>query len=445
MDGYHQYMYFFTEDENTEDENMEDENMEDENMENMEEYHYNENIGSVIDRNDNCQLINNRKVEYYKYFYDPSRIIDYLRNNFKNLGKKYVEDLDEIFELDVDSKTLRANCIVFALYRVHFLDSKRSLQYLITILKNIEIIGKYLPNWLVRIYLDRSVLPSNKKMIQYDNEIYLVLEKILNSKNVEVYTYFCQSFTKNIHMVRSLRFLPFLNLIEGRYGINISLSREADGIISNLDIYHIMKFEEDLNIFYIIPLFSDSDHREGINNILYQSYSRWLTFYKISIERSFFSKYNNIYDLLAGTLGIKLKVKESYFYTSYDKLKQIINEADYSNVPLSQYHFIENNFTESDLENEEIQIELKEAEKKIKKLVEQGFDEVFLLHLFRKIISPQIIEYDKNLITSIYYNKDKYQLILSVIRSSNIMININVNNSFEYLSELSNLNIEYMY
>ena len=163
-------------------------------------------------------------------------------------------------------------------------------------------------------------ITKKKKYAYTANEL---IENIINSENVEIYTFDCPSFYQENYTYsnnRSFRFLPLLDTIEQDegddqlYGVNLSITREADGIVSNLDCLNIKSFQLSNKIFYT-PIFFTHD----INSVRYKSYSLWLTFYKL-MHKEFFSKYNNIYDILAGIFACSLKIKENIYYLHAEKL-----------------------------------------------------------------------------------------------------------------------------
>ena len=189
-----------------------------------------------------------------------------------------------------------------------------------------------------------------------------LFETILASPNVEVYRLDCRSTdqtdndddddnesngetkkaedeesTFSIHWTRIFRFLPLLDTIEdGKYGVNACAVREADGIVSQLDCHNLKAWSrQQVNqIFYLIPLFYETAHTQYHH---FHSYSKWLNIYKNRIaglaggmvvptgtagvaDSNYFNTHNNLYDLLAGLIAVKYKVRAEYFYSSIERL-----------------------------------------------------------------------------------------------------------------------------
>jgi hypothetical protein len=131
-------------------------------------------------------------------------------------------------------------CVSVSLYYIGNIDIKLQM-FLASIIRTVGNVKKYLPNWLVRIYIDPSVFQG---LIRYQKQIlgasifpdatereddthpypYILeyLECLFAAENVEMYTYFCDS-KESIEARRTYRFLPMLDPSVSAYAI-----READ-------------------------------------------------------------------------------------------------------------------------------------------------------------------------------------------------------------------------
>ena len=67
---------------------------------------------------------------------------------------------------------------------------------------------------------------------------------------------------------------------------------EADGIITNLDCYNLKLFEKSNKILYMVPYKDYTIHTIHTNDTepkKYDDYQTWIIFYKLYIERKYFS------------------------------------------------------------------------------------------------------------------------------------------------------------
>jgi hypothetical protein len=148
-----------------------------------------------INKTEFCSLINTKKEKYYTHTYDPKKIKKIL-DEYPNL----FVDTNEVF--DFTPKNNCCNCISLTLYYTNTDDLTPLLLYLNTIKRTIKNVSKNLKDWIVRIYLDKSVYDTviayGKKEIIDDSvkDICNLLDFYYNSENVELYTYFCENITK---------------------------------------------------------------------------------------------------------------------------------------------------------------------------------------------------------------------------------------------------------
>jgi hypothetical protein len=376
------------------------------------------NIFNPLKSDENCILINNKKVKLYKHTYNPIEILEllYCKLNIK----------DDI--LDMFDKNIRNNCCNVISISLYFTNcSIETLnKYLISIYQSIKNVKKNLNDWIVRVYFDISVYECiNKNDI--DSEIVKIFNQIMKNDIVEVYTYLCPSFADksiNINKTRILRFIPMSD-----DDVNICIVREADGIVSNLDCHNIKIFSISNKLFYL-PIFVHNYMNMNMNmNILYnddniidlynspklyQSYSTWLQLYKVIFEQEFFTNNQNIYDLLAGVFSIKLKIKKEYYQKKTIELQNRINEfiklskSDQKNKINNIVFFYNSHETCIDNLIDNIDISF---------LLNNGFDEILLLDMFKELISIKLE--DKN--------KEKHNDII-YLKNLNTLQNINQHN-----------------
>jgi hypothetical protein len=329
-----------------------------------------------------CKLESTKRISLYTKIYDPTKILKKLAENKIKYGDLlFDEKKDEV----KDNNGSRCNCISISLYYTKNFDKKLAL-YLSAIKRSVLNVENNLPEWIVRIYMDKSVYDAienkntevdnaleskntekdNLNFIEKHRETYIkVLDFLKNNKQVEIYTYSCDNVNNtNISRTRIYRFFPLIDP-----NVNISIIREADGIVTNLDCYNIKIFEQSDKLLYIVPLMLEPYNNktkvigklfDDSGNVITASYQRWLIAYKMSIDEpeDYFEEKNNIYDLLAGCFGCKLKIKSNKFN--------------------SVYKFISD----------------KISKRKSLHCCNIGFDEMLLLSLFKDIVSVDYKYYD---------------------------------------------------
>ena len=368
------------------------------------------NINNPYDTQQLCTLtsLTGRKKQYYIHHYKPkSQLLN---------DDKYLHDM---FNLEPDNETLRCNCVSITLY-IKNNNIQMLTGYLISINRTISNVANNLPDWIVRLYIDSTVFDLLDKDFSLDdnyNPATIVriqqlcsqlYQQISNSDNVEIYTITCPSPVNNnldeqgtntdettqkkeLEKTRIYRFLPLLDNIENdveegnvngvKYGTNVCVVREADGFVSQLDCHNIKCFAANDKVVYLIPMFYETAHTYDHNNYTYKSYSFWLTKYKKYFDGEFFSQYNNLYDLLAGVIAVKYKIKSQYFY---DTIQVVLNR-----------------------QNEQVDARHPTT-----------FDEELLLELFKHVISAKIIPKSTHKFThddSIEYDNREYEYILNNI------------------------------
>jgi hypothetical protein len=328
-----------------------------------------------------CILVNSKKHKYYKFNYIPSRLVEHITN------QQYLNYVKQVFDLTDDPATARCNCIsltLYSLYRkedlsnvnviINYLD--KLCNYLVSINRTIKNVARNLHDWLVRLYLDKSVYDlifdteqllddsassseTIKLQYRYSRAINYY-NAIMLKDNVEIYTYLCSSIfdTKDRNEMGKTRTFRYLPLLDNT--VNTVIIREADGIVTNLDCRNISIFSTSNKILYLLPFLHSTNHtNEGIA-LLQHSYSQWLTYYKKVIEPEYFSRKNNLYDIMAGMFGCNLKIKLDVYYHTIEKINNYLDTTTFL---------------------------LRSG----KNLLLDGFDEIVLLDILKNILSANIV------------------------------------------------------
>jgi hypothetical protein len=280
-------------------------------------------------------------------------------------------------------------------------------KYLLSIERSLKNIQVNLPLWVVRLYFGSSVNAAIEKIKkikrerpELDDKIIAAYEFIISHAQVELYVINEETLTYGIEEIRTARFAP---LYDKR--VNVCIVREADGTVTNLDCHNIDFFlHSSRHLFYLpnygkINCFKTYVNDFGVDEhpYLFSGYSGWLVFYKSVLRRDFFASHQNVYDLLAGLFGTKLKLKRDFYNETFETLKKQISELEpptlsqskavllphiYSKIViphrgtfyLSYVDFI-SQFKNFDFTN----------------MLNLGFDEILLLDLFKDIISVPLL------------------------------------------------------
>lgn len=435
----------------------------------------------IINEIEQCLLLNNKKQDYYKHTYNPQKIIDNVSNytineNFKvdeTFRSEYIENMIKI--IDMTPRENCCNCISFTLYSTAIIESEDKLLknheeklkntaenysdesddydddifyetlhkdlerlcgYLVCLRISVMNIKKRLIDFVVRIYLDISVISiinkfneikmeyvrNKEKTEKYIKNILENIQYLFSADNVEIYTYLCESYLHNIAKTRALRFLPMLDP-----EVNVSIIREADGIVSYTDIYNIKNFVISNKMIFIYPFQPKNFIDPYITYILYKlvetskfptyienteidyfniPYSPWLKEY--TKDNEYFTNKRPLFDLLAGLFGIAIKVRPEIFMKSLNNVN------------------INNN---KKIKEKELQIESeKDVDTKknlnysllyIKSITKIGFDEMLLIDLFKDLytynIKDDLKEYDPQAIANIMFILNNFQYPLKKI------------------------------
>ncbi len=292
-----------------------------------------------------CILINNKKEQYYVHTYNPSNVLKNVETyaTTSEFKTKYLHYMTEL--IDMEQRTNCCNCVSFTLYYRN--DDDEDLQeyidklygYLISIQLSVINIQNKLKDFLARIYLDISVLAFISKFTDYSStikntdKILSIIRYLFSADNVEIYTYICPSYATNIEKTRMLRFLPMLDK-----EVNITISREADGIVSYTDIHNIKNFIKSNKMMFIYPFvqgnFLDNDFTNKLNKFKSSNdrtdiiktkmlcdilaYSDGLKIYTDNKLNEYFTNKKQLFDILAGLFGVAIIIRNEKFYECMD-------------------------------------------------------------------------------------------------------------------------------
>lgn len=335
------------------------------------------------------------------------------------------------------------DCISIVLY-LQKCSKEELYKYLESINKTVKIVRENLKDFLIRIYFDISVyncvhkpeIPLHdlgtligfyfnkgktemgSKIIENQHtinniikdDITIILKEIIDSPNVEIYTYVCEeNINKDITMT-SKRTLRYLSLIDDNTNINII--READGIISNLDCFNIKLFQKSTKLFYIPYLLGGELDKKLVRTR--ESYSLWLQMYKILNRESsiFFNNHVNITDLLAGLFGTRLKPKKEYYYSTYHNVYNWIN--NFANINKNNVNSLFSHFPISKQDT------ILQSHSILIHFINIGFDEIFLLELYKEMVSIPVNIINNTIIQDDLLFKGKVNMGIGIYSTHNI-------------------------
>lgn len=334
------------------------------------------NKANPLNRKETCTLLNKKKDSYYIHTYNPTQILEKMKD---------FPDISNHFDLTIRHNC--CNCISISLYFTDKLPPKQCVSYLGSIRRTVTNVRKNLPDWLVRLYLDSSV---HRKMVnspegKYKKFIKDSLNFLIDAPNVEIYTYCCSKILDNSTPISRTRIFRFLPLSDP--DVNIKIIREADGIVTNLDCHNIKIFSQSDYLFYLPKVIKQYCYVDSEIYTNTGGYSAWLRIYTKYLEKSYFERKHQTYDLLAGTFGVSLTLKQEYYDQSVEYIRKIIDKADRSSV--IQYS---------------PQLDI----------LDIGFDEILLLHLYRDYVCCDLS------------NEDEIDRILSLIIASHNIVKYNI-------------------
>ena len=310
-----------------------------------------------------CIVLNNKKKDLYVYKYDISPIIKKINELNKNIVPNNIKcaltDPDIVIDKnDVDC----CNCINIVLYYNKYHDVNGLSTYMSNLKTSLSYIEKYLPTWIMRLYLDITLFETIYNFMNSSEEI--------TRKKGEYYNNILQFLSVHsqceIHIELSEKTLDLgykalaRNLrLNGLYDddVNICVSRDADGIITPIDCHNIKIFEKKEELFFsysflnmivlkenpenyevknivkISKKFDGFENAEVINDkidIITGNYSSWLNTYKIIRQILYnderFKTNISFITILAGIFACKIKFNKKYVADIKKKINDVMNK-----------------------------------------------------------------------------------------------------------------------
>lgn len=328
---------------------------------------------------EHCTLFSKRAAPmYYTHTYDPTAII-----------AKVIRDLqisEEVLgRFDSDRREGCCNVISITIYITCRRCTEPTLEkYLYSVHRSVKNVLKNLPGWIVRVYFDTSV----EACVIKDEfcKFNAIFNAIKDSPNVEVYTYDCPSFKKAeppatripMDRTRTLRFLPLSDP-----EVNFCIVRDADGIVSNLDCHNIKMFATNPDILFYLPVF------EGFRSSQkFDSYAPWLHLYKGLFEYDYFNVHQNITDFLAGAFCCRLKLKRAYYLEITKSLQERIDSVFTTELMPKQLALTVQTASGRMIPISRI---LTDAHNQISISLNNGFDEIVLLAIYKEFVSLKVV------------------------------------------------------
>jgi hypothetical protein len=317
-----------------------------------------------------CKIRTKRREKFYIHSYDPSGIYNEMAKYYD--PDEYIEKIYSMF--DFEKRKNCCYCISITVYftkvdKDYFEDqsnkdqskkpdaNKYEYRYLLSILQTVQNAKRYLPEWLVRIYMDQSIYQVLKS--KKNKYLCKLIDQIFQSDNVEIFTYDCNVL--NIEQTRTYRFLPMIDPTVAKVAV-----READGYLCKMDCHNILLFSQMNKIMYLAEYFPNSKSSMDEENDLvyapeYDMANLWIEIYKDFFQEEYFQEMSNLYSLVAGTITLNVMVNPRVFQSVFVNLKLQIR--NFKNAKLIKPSLFES--------------------------LDIGFDEIFLLDLFKDAISVQ--------------------------------------------------------
>ena len=370
-----------------------------------------------------CLILNNKKKHLYIHDYNINGIICKMIKYESILPDNFIKNFNEIF--DSTPRKNCCNCISIVVYN--------KIEYLSSIAISLINIKKYLPDWILRVYVDATIFQNLKVGLYTD-----ILKTLSIDGNCELIMHFCENFYKddfNMGSLRSMRFQGFYDTT-----VNINASREADGFVDPTDCFNLKVLQNNDFIMFAYGFgISNSPHvnygpvlklfvgKENYLNYLYKyipsldeqleiyddkyyddlnlvelhnstnssiyvnpkyitendivaenfsDYSTWLHNYKpyITMNEDTTIKSTkqesptvSIFNLLAGLIALKFKIKSEYFISCLSETKALIEKI--RRIKLKE---------DSEDDIDDIDDEMS--------IFHTGFDEIFLDILFKPLL-----------------------------------------------------------
>lgn len=340
-------------------------------------------VNNPLKDGEHCTLFSKRVDEkYYTHTYDPSAIIAKIRRDLQ-ISEEVLDRFDSV------RRELCCNVISITVYVTKTkCNTDTLLKYLYSVHRSVKNVLKKLPDWIVRVYFDTSVEACVQKAVAHTNNqmYYSIFNAITQSPNVEVYTYDCPSFKTTEHhatripmdRTRTLRFLPLSDP-----EVNFCIVRDADGVVSNLDCHNIKMFATKPNILFYLPVFEEFRSSQK-----FDSYAPWLHLYKGLFEYDYFNVHQNITDFLAGAFCCRLKLKRSYYLEITKSLQERIDRIFTTELMHKQLALPVETAKGKMIPIGRV---LEAAPDQISKSLNNGFDEIVLLAIYKEFVSLKVV------------------------------------------------------
>lgn len=338
-----------------------------------------------------CKMRTTKKDKYYVHTYEPKKLINKFKENSANniYQQYYLINLIKI--MDMNSYYNCCNCILLILYNNQLCDET----CIKSINQTILCVKKYLPEWIVRIYMDDD---TYFKLQKYSNDpinekFHESCQNILDAENTEIYTFnHGDKFDHNINN----RIYRFLSLVDDK--VNICIYRNAKEAITLSDCINILKFQENNEIIY-----QNIDRLANLksNNFATFNYSNWHQMYKY-IEDSFFKKYLNHIELESDYFGTSMKINKRFFLKKINESKEYIYKfiGDQPDSLTNFFGYVDKNSAlvldrdcmvigkkQENYSDDQMLILNSIYYDIIINPIVTRFDEIFLLNIFKKLIS----------------------------------------------------------
>jgi hypothetical protein len=273
---------------------------------------------------DDCYTIikNVDREKYYIHTHDITSIID----EITVVDPEWATRLNECIDLRIRTNT--CNCVTIVIYSKLKSEFQNLHLYINNVVYTLQNIEKFLPDWILRVYIDVSIF-DNLNDMKYNSQYKIcyniynqMLEKLYAHPQCEMYITMCKSYveeTKNLDLTRYYRFLSMCDDT-----VNICASREADQIMLGIDCYNLKYLERSNNLcfFYILQnQLSLMYEKKDNDNNLYRTTSYVPPFhhpYSPYVIVDLYEQLNvsdrkRIAHLSAGLVTTKFKFKDDYF------------------------------------------------------------------------------------------------------------------------------------
>jgi hypothetical protein len=350
-----------------------------------------------------CSLSTNKNKTKHLYNkkINPTEYLQKIQTNYYDL----YNNVSDIF--DLSTRENLCDCYAFAIYSDTYDINSRIVMYIYNMLISIINVEIELSDVVIRYYLDISFFETITKINQ-NNEIDMKIKNFINnafrylydSPNSEIYIYlFDKKNDPNYHMAqyRILRFIPFIDP-----SVRIAISRDADCILNSVDFYNfkiLQKFDQSTptiiyncnctNIKLINSNFKLQQEQELVISLsgyieytsdkhLFNYWNDWINTYRSVFEKNTEDFY--FANLYAGLIGFTLKFQPDFFKKTYHDVKK-------------KYLSYNENKNISDCSKERFN---------------NGFDEVFLYELAKKINTIPKPKYIGSFINTDFYNNKEF-------------------------------------